>query len=89
MQAVLDAVVAREVAARLCAGYNVVRAEGVSGVWEGNGEHGRATVLEGANDVAEGRDDGTVERSRKVLLYAGDFIKSNNGAGYCGHCEHT
>jgi hypothetical protein len=76
VQAILDAVVAREVAARLCAGYNVIRAEGVSGIWEGHGEHGRATVLEGANNAAEGRDDGTIERSRKVLLYPGDFLNS-------------
>ena len=69
MQAILDAVVAREVTARLCAGKNVIRAEGISGVWKGNGKHGRATVLEGANYAAEGRDDETIERSRKVLLY--------------------
>jgi hypothetical protein len=69
VHAILDAVVAREVTARLCAGNHVIRAEGISGVWEGNGEHGRATVLEGANYAAEGRDDGTIERGRKVLLY--------------------
>jgi hypothetical protein len=65
----LDAVVAHEVAARLRAGNNVIRAEGISGVWEGNREHGRAAVLEGANYAAEGRDDGTIERGQKVLLY--------------------
>ena len=65
----MDAVVAREITARLCAGYNIIRAEGISGIWEGNGEHGRATVLEGAYYAAKGRDNGTIERSRKVLLY--------------------
>jgi hypothetical protein len=68
VQAVLDAVVAREVAARLCAGNDIVRAEGVSGIREGNGEHGRTAVLEGANYAAEGSHDGTVQRSRKVFL---------------------
>lgn len=68
MQAVLDAVVAREVAARLCAGKDVIRAEGVAGVWERHGEHDRAAVFEGANYAAEGRDDGAVERCRKVFL---------------------
>jgi len=65
---VLDAVVACEVATRLGAGDDVVRAQGVAGVWEGNGEHGRTAILEGSNDAAEGRYDGTVERSRKVFL---------------------
>ena len=60
MQAVLDAVVAREVTARLCAGNDIIRAEGILRVWEGNGEHGRAAVLEGAHHAAEGRDDGTI-----------------------------
>ena len=69
MQAILNAVVAREVTARLCTGNNIIRTEGILGVWEGNGEHGSATVLEGTDHVAEGRDDGTIERSRKVLLY--------------------
>ena len=68
VQAVLDAVVAREVAARLCAGDDIVRAEGVSGIREGNGEHGRTTVLEGADYAAEGSHDGTIERSREVFL---------------------
>ena len=36
MQLVLDAVVVREVAARLCAGDDMVRAQGVAGVWEGD-----------------------------------------------------
>lgn len=85
MQAVLDAVVAREVAARLRACDNVIRAEGISRIWEGDGEHGRAAVLEGANYAAEGRDDGTVERGRKVLLYTIPYhnhvviLKLNNG----------
>jgi hypothetical protein len=69
VQAILEAIVAREVAARLCAGNNVVCAESVTGIWEGNGEHGRTTVLEGTDDAAEGRHDGTVKRSRKVFLY--------------------
>lgn len=60
MQAILDAVVAREVTARLCAGNNIISAERISGIWEGNGEHGRATVLEGANHAAEGGDDGII-----------------------------
>ena len=81
----MDAVVAREVTARFCAGDNIIRAEGISGVWEGNREHGRATVLEGANHAAEGRDDETTERSRKVLLYTIRVIikkkPPNNGAG--------
>jgi hypothetical protein len=66
----MNAVVACEIAARLGAGNDVVRAEGVSGVWEGNGEHGRSAVLESADYAAEleGRHDGTVERSRKVFL---------------------
>jgi len=68
MQLVLDAVVAREVAARLCAGDDMVRAQGVAGVWEGNREHGCTTILEDLNDAAEGRYDGTVKRSRKVFL---------------------
>ena len=68
VQPILDAVVAREVAARLCARDDIVRAQGVTGIWEGNGEHGRTAILEGSNDAAEGRDDGPVERSWKVFL---------------------
>ena len=60
VQAVLDAVVAREVAACFCAGDDVVCAEGVSGAGQGDGEHARAAVLEGANYAAEGRHDGAV-----------------------------
>jgi hypothetical protein len=51
-----------------CTGNNIIRTEGILGVWEGNGEHGSATVLEGTDHVAEGRDDGTIERNQKVLL---------------------
>ena len=68
VQPVLDAVTACEVAARLCAGDDIVRAQGVTGIWEGNGEHDRTAILEGSNDAAEGRYDGPVERSWKVFL---------------------
>jgi len=57
VQPVLDAIIAREVAARLCAGDDIVRAQGVAGIWEGDGEHGRAAILEGSNDAAERRED--------------------------------
>ena len=42
---VLDAVVAREVAARLCARDHIVRTQGVAAIREGNGEHGRTAIL--------------------------------------------
>ena len=55
MQAILDAFVAREVTARLGIGNNMIRAEGISGLKEENGEHDRTTVFEGANYTTEGR----------------------------------
>jgi len=61
MQPELDAIIAREVAARLCAGGGIVCAQGVAGIWEGNGEQGRIAVLEGSNDAAERRYDGTIK----------------------------
>jgi len=69
VQAILDAIEAREVTACLRAGNDVIRAESITGVWEGNGEHGRTAVLEGANHAAEGRHDGAVDRSWEVFLY--------------------
>ena len=68
MQPILAAVIACEVAVRLCAGDDIVRAQGVGGVWKGNGEHSRVVILKGSNDAAEGIYDGTVKRSRKVFL---------------------
>jgi len=76
VQPVLDAVVAREVAARLGAGNDVVRAEGVAGVWEGDGEHGRTAVLEGAHHAAEARNDGAVERCGKVFLCTDEEVSA-------------
>ena len=61
MHPVLDAVVACEVAARLCARDHIVRAQGVADIWEGNREYDRTAILEGSNDVGEGRCDGTVQ----------------------------
>lgn len=61
VQTVLNAVVAREVAACLCAGDDVIRAQSVAGVWEGDGEHGCSAILQGANNAAERRYDRTVE----------------------------
>ena len=60
VQAILDAVAARKIAARFCDGNDVVRAEGISGFGEGNGEHRRATVLERTNYAAEERHDKAV-----------------------------
>jgi len=56
---VLDAVVERKIAARLCAGNDIVHVQCIAGIWEGNREHGHTAVLEGSNDMAEGRYDGT------------------------------
>jgi len=61
VQPVLDAVIAREVAARLCVGDDIVRAQGVAGIRERNGEHRRAAILEGSNEAAEGIYDRPVE----------------------------
>ena len=60
----LDAVIASEVAARLCAGDDMVRAQGTAGIWERNA----TVILEWLKDVAEWRHDGTVEQSREAFL---------------------
>ena len=84
MQAISDTVVAREFNSCLCAGNNIIRAEGISGIWEGYRKHGRATVLEGVNHAAEGRGDGIIEKLGKhsYILYHICTLKSNNRRGH-------
>ena len=65
---VLDAVIAHKIAVHLCTGNVIVRVQCIAGIWEANREHGHTTILEGSNDLAEGRYDGTVKRSWKMFL---------------------